>query len=70
MRGLLVAQLIKIVGGLALILAIRAGLKPLLAAVFGSAQFPNAIRYFCVVVFGAVVWPMTFRRFAALGKKK
>ncbi len=63
-------QLIKIVVGLALALAIRAGLKPLLTAVFGAAQFPHAIRYFCVVMFAGSVWPLTFRRLSALGKKK
>jgi undecaprenyl-diphosphatase len=64
------AQLIKVVGGLALILAVRAGLKPVLAAVFGGAQFQHAIRYFCMVIVGAVLWPMTFRWFASLGKKR
>ena len=64
------AQLLKIVGGLALVLAVRAGLKPVLAAVFGVAQFQHAIRYCCMVIVAAVLWPMTFRWFAALGKKQ
>ena len=64
------AQIMKIVIGLALVLAVRAGLKPVLAAVFGGAQFANAIRYFCVVIVASVLWPMTFRWFAKLGKKR
>ena len=64
------AQIIKVAIGLALLLGIRLGLKPLLAAVFGDAPFTNAIRYFCMVLFGAAVWPMSFRRFGRLGMKK
>ncbi len=64
------AQIIKVVIGLALLLGIRMGLKPLLSAVFGGAAFTNAIRYFCMVVIGAAVWPMSFRWFSKQGKKK
>lgn len=64
------AQILKLVLGLALIMAIRIGLKRVFVGVFGDALFPNAIRYFCMVVFGAALWPMTFRWFAAMGKKK
>lgn len=64
------AQICKVAIGLALLLGIRLGLKPLLAAVFGDAPFTNAIRYFCMVLFGAAVWPMSFRRFGRLGMKK
>ena len=53
-----------------LFMAIRIGLKRVFVAMFGDALFPNAIRYFCMMVFGALLWPMTFRWFAAMGKKK
>ena len=63
------AQVLKVVIGLALLLGIKEGLKPLLNAVFGEEMlFTNAIRYFCVVAFAGCVWPLTFRRFARLGK--
>ena len=64
------AQVLKVVLGLALLLAIRMGMKPLLTAVFGNVAFTNAIRYFCIVLVGASIWPMTFRWFAKLGTKK
>ena len=64
------AQIIKVVVGLALMLAIRSGLNPVLSAIFGAALFPNAIRYFCIVLFAGCIWPLTFRFFARLGKKK
>ena len=64
------AQILKVVLGLAIILGIRSGLKPVLSAIFGAALFPNAIRYFFIVLFAGCIWPMTFRFFARLGKKK
>jgi len=59
------AQVLKIVLGLALLLGLRVGLKPLLAAIFGTAAFAGGLRYFCMVLFGVCVWPLTFRWFAA-----
>ena len=64
------AQIIKVAVGLALLLAIRSGLKPVMSAIFGDALFPNAIRYCCIVLFAGCIWPMTFRFFARLGRKK
>ena len=64
------AQILKVVLGVALLMAIRIGLKRVFVAMFGDALFPNAIRYFCMMVFGTLLWPMTFRWFAAMGKKK
>ena len=59
------AQIVKTAVGLGLLLAIKAALKPLLAAIFGDAQITHAIRYFCVVFFAGYLWPLTFRWFAA-----
>lgn len=64
------AQILKVVLGVALLMAIRIGLKRVFVAMFGDALFPNVIRYFCMMVFGTLLWPMTFRWFAAMGKKK
>ena len=63
------AQVLKVVLGLALLMAIKVGMKPLLSAVFGDVSFNNVIRYFCIVFVGAGIWPMTFRWFSKLGKK-
>lgn len=65
------AQVLKVVLGLAVLLGIKEGLKPVLNPIFGAdALFTNAIRYFCVVAFAGCVWPLTFRWFARLGTKK
>ena len=58
-RAVWYVQAIKLLGGMALILAIRAGLKAPLAAALG-AGVGGAVRYAIVVLFSAAVWPMTF----------
>lgn len=65
------AHVLKVVLGLAVLLGIKEGLKPVLNPIFGAdALFTNAIRYFFVVAFAGCVWPLTFRWFARLGTKK
>ena len=64
----LVGQILKSVIGLALALAIRMALKPVLGAVFGGHHIADAIRYFAMVAFAGVLWPRTFPWFAKLGK--
>lgn len=62
------AQLLKLVLGAALVMGIRLGMKPLLSAIFGDAQFTNGIRYFLMAVAASVVWPMTFDFWSKLGR--
>lgn len=62
-------QVLKLVLGLALILGLRAGLKPLLLALFAGSQAESFVRYFLIVIFAGIVWPLTFPFFAKLGKK-
>lgn len=54
------AQILKVVLGLVLILALKAGLKPVFTALCGGHQIATALRYFCVVLFAVCVWPLTF----------
>lgn len=63
-------QLCKLVPGLALLIALRAGLKAIFAAVAPGALWTDAPRYFVMVVFAGCVWPMTFPFFARLGAGK
>lgn len=65
----LLGQICKVVLGLALLLALRAGLKAGLAALSGGALWTNAVRYFLMVLFAGCLWPMTFPYFARLGAK-
>ena len=58
------AQILKLVLGLALVLALKAGLKPPLVALFHGHHVATAIRYFILVIFAALVWPLTFKWFS------
>ena len=53
-------QVLKVVLGLALVLGIKEGTKPVLNAIFNGHHIARAIRYFLMVMFAACVWPMTF----------
>ena len=66
----LLGQALKLVLGLALILGIKAGLKPLLVSLFAGSQAESFVRYFLLVLFAGIVWPLTFPFFAKLGKKE
>ena len=59
-KGSLPAQLVKLVLGLALTIGLRVVLKKPLNALLAGAPVADAIRYFCMVVFAAGIWPMTF----------
>ena len=62
------AQVLKVLIGLVLVLAIKEGLSSPLAALFG--QYPGRlIRYFLIVIVAGIVWPLTFPLFSSLGKK-
>lgn len=63
------AQVLKMLGGLLLVLAVKVGLKTPLNGLFGD--YPGrAVRYFLIVLVAGCVWPLTFRWFASLGKKE
>lgn len=62
------AQIIKCVVGLVLVLAVKSGLSAPLAALL--TEYPGrTVRYFLVAIVAGIVWPMTFKWFAKLGKK-
>ena len=62
------AQILKLTGGILLILAVRILLKTPLHAIF-EGYLADGIRYFIVVVMAGCVWPMTFPWFRRLGRK-
>ena len=66
----LLGQIGKLAVGAGLALAIKAVLKAPLLALFGGHTSATALRYFLVVIFAGVVWPLTFPLWAKLGKKK
>ena len=64
------AQILKVVLGLAVVLAVKEGLRVPLDAIFSGHLLGRAVRYFLIVVTAGLLWPMTFRFFAKLGKTK
>ena len=56
-------QLIKLVGGLVLVVLVKALLKEPLLSLCGGHMAAHAIRYFLMVLTAGAVWPMTFRFF-------
>lgn len=61
-------QLVKLAGGIALVLAVKALLKAPLLALCGGHDAAHAIRYFLVVLVAGCLWPMTFRCFEKYAK--
>lgn len=64
-------QIVKLIVGVALVLAIKEGCKALFTIGVEQEHFLlRALRYFLVVVFAGCIYPMTFKWFARIGKKK
>lgn len=63
------AQIFKVAIGLALVLAVKSGLKDPLNALFGETV-GRAARYFLIVIVAGILWPLTFKWFAKLGAKE
>jgi len=64
------AQLIKLVIGLGIVIAVQSLTKSPLLALCGGHNAGNAIRYFLMVLVGGALWPLTFKFFGKLGHKK
>jgi lysylphosphatidylglycerol synthetase-like protein (DUF2156 family) len=64
------AQLLKCVLGLGAVIAIKTVLKEPLLSLFDGHSVADAVRYFLLVVFGGLVWPLTFRLWSRLGQKR
>ena len=63
------AQVLKVLIGLVLVLAVKSGFKAPLNAVFGES-IGRAVRYFLLVIVAGIVWPLSFKWFAKLGNKE
>lgn len=63
------AQMLKVVGGLLLVLAVKSGLKTPLNILFGE-NIGRSVRYMLIVLVAGIVWPLTFKWFEKLGAKE
>lgn len=62
-------QLIKVMVGLLIALAVKEGLKAPLDAIFQGHMIARAIRYFVLVLAAGIVWPLAFPLLSRLGRK-
>lgn len=63
-------QVIKVAVGMALLLAIKSGLKAPLLALLGHEGLAGGVRYFLLVLVAGAVWPLIFRPMSKWGKRK
>ncbi len=61
-------QIIKVLVGIALVLAVKEGARGALDALFGGHLVSRAVRYFLMVVVGGILWPMAFKKLSQLGR--
>ena len=66
----LLGQICKLALGLGLLLAIKAGAKAPLQALFANDYFADGLRYFLMVVFAGCLWPLTFPLWKKVRRKK
>jgi undecaprenyl-diphosphatase len=63
------AQILKAVLGLAVVLAVKEGMRPVLEA-FLPVMPARAVRYCLIVLVAGILWPMSFKWFSKLGRKE
>lgn len=63
------AQVLKVVIGLLLVLAVKSVTKPVFNMLLG-AHIGRMVRYFLVVITAGILWPLTFGWFSKLGSKE
>lgn len=63
-------QVIKVAVGMALLLAVKSGLKAPLLALLGHEGLAGGVRYFLLVLVAGAVWPLVFRPMSKWGEGK
>lgn len=68
-NGVWWTQILKVAGGLLLVLAVKSGTKEMLNSALGELAGRTA-RYFLTVITAGIVWPLTFTWFELLGYRR
>lgn len=63
------AQILKALGGIALVLCVKEGLRTPFELIFVNELVARGARYFMIVIAGGIIWPLTFPWFSKLGKR-
>ena len=69
-KGVWWVQLLKIVLGLGVVLAVKEGLRSPLEALFAGHLAARAVRYFLIVIVAGLLWPLSFKYLNKLDKKR
>ncbi len=69
-KSCILAQISKVTFGLGVLLGVKEGLKALFSAMSFTWMGIHAVRYCAVVLFAALVWPLTFPFWDRVWKKK
>ena len=62
-------QVLKVILGLVLVLAVKEGMKLPLDAIFGGHLIARALRYMLVVITAGILWPMAFPKLIAWNER-
>lgn len=60
------AQALKLILGFVGVIIIKSGLSSPLVSLFGNEFIARGVRYFLIVIFAGILWPLTFKRFAKM----
>ena len=63
------AQILKVVLGAGVVMAVKEGMRSVLTSAFGL-YVGRSVRYFLVVVVAGILWPLSFKLFSKLGRKE
>lgn len=63
-------QILKVILGLLIVLAVKEGLRAPLDWLFGGHLLARSVRYFLIVIVAGLLWPLTFPFITRLGEKK
>ncbi len=63
-------QIIKILGGLALVICVKTGLKTPLEYIIGYEYIARGVRYFIIVITAGIIWPWLFTLFCKKKEEK
>lgn len=69
-KGIWWVQLIKILGGLVVVLAVKEGLRVPLEMLFAGHMAARAVRYCLIVLVAGLLWPISFQYWNALAEKR
>lgn len=69
-RASFCVQALKFILGLAVVLAVKEGMRAPLDAIFAGHLAARAVRYFLIVIVAGLIWPLTFRFFKKLDKSR